>query len=288
MSDLRNYLERDLDARLSAKRTARLKISAAPSIVFENVSFAYEPGKPVLDNFSLNIAAGEKIALVGVNGAGKTTLVKLLCGFYEPDAGRILIDGIDISTVVREDLFALFSAVFQDIFQVSLTLRENISLRRAEETDDEKIRESLENAGLWDDVQKMPHGPDTELLRDFDDEGVMLSGGQQQKLLLARALYKNAPVLILDEPTAALDPIAEDNLYRQYNQLAAHKTSIYISHRLASTRFCDRVVYLNNAVAEELGTHEELMENGKGYARMYEIQSQYYKSGSMDGREAVL
>lgn len=286
ISDMRNYLQQDIP--VSTKRTEHLKVNGAPSIVFENVSFAYEPGRPILDHFSLDIAAGEKIALVGVNGAGKTTLVKLLCGFYEPDAGRILINGIDISTVIREDLFALFSAVFQDIYQLNLSLRENVSLRRPDETDEEKIRESLEKAALWTDIIKMPHGLDTELLRDFDDEGIMLSGGQQQKLLLARALYKNAPVLILDEPTAALDPIAEDNLYQQYNHFAANKTSIYISHRLASTRFCDRVVYLNNATAEEIGTHEELMKNGESYARMFEIQSHYYKRGNLEEMEAAL
>ena len=286
ISDMRNYLQKDIP--ISAKRTEHLKVNGAPSIAFENVSFAYEPGKPILDHFSLDIAAGEKIALVGVNGAGKTTLVKLLCGFYELDAGRILINGIDISTVIREDLFALFSAVFQDVYQLNLSLRENVSLRRPDETDEEKLRESLEKAGLWTDINKMPHGLDTELLRDIDDEGVMLSGGQQQKLLLARALYKNAPMLVLDEPTAALDPIAEDNLYQQYNHLATNKTSIYISHRLASTRFCDRVVYLNNATAEEIGTHEELMKNGKGYAHMFEIQSHYYKSGNLEEMEVAL
>jgi ABC-type multidrug transport system fused ATPase/permease subunit len=286
ISDMRSYLQQDIP--VNAKRTEHLKVNGAPSIIFENVSFAYEAGKPILDHFSLDIAAGEKIALVGVNGAGKTTLVKLLCGFYEPDAGRILINGIDISTVIREDLFALFSPVFQDIFQLNLSLRENVSLRHPDETDEERIRESLKMAGIWTDIIKMPHGLDTELLRDFDDEGVMLSGGQQQKLLLARALYKNAPVLILDEPTAALDPIAEDNLYQQYNHLAASKTSIYISHRLASTRFCDRVVYLNNAIAEEIGTHEELMKNGESYAHMFEIQSHYYKSGDLEEMEAAL
>ena len=287
ISDMRNYLQQDLDILLNAKRTEHLKLNSAPSIVFENVSFSYESGKPVLDHFSLDIAAGEKIALVGINGAGKTTLIKLLCGFYEPDTGRILINGTDISTVIREDLFALFSAVFQDVYQINLSLRENVSLRCEDETDEKKLRDSLEKAGLWTDISKMPHGLDSELLRDFDNEGIMLSGGQQQKLLLARALYKNAPVLILDEPTAALDPIAEDNLYQQYHQLAADKTSIYISHRLASTSFCDRVVYLNDAKVEEIGSHEELIKNGKGYAHMFEIQSHYYKSGSLEEMEAV-
>ncbi|MDR0964825.1 MAG: ABC transporter ATP-binding protein/permease [Clostridium sp.] len=285
MSDLRHYIQDDIP--LSAKRTRHFKIDNAPSIEFEDVSFAYEAGKPVLSHFSLKIAAGEKIALVGVNGAGKTTLVKLLCGFYEPDTGRILINGIDISTVLREDLFALFSAVFQDIYQLRLSVRENVSLRLTHDTDEAKLRESLEQAGLWADIEKMPHGLDTDLLRDYDDEGVMLSGGQQQKLLLARALYKNAPILILDEPTAALDPIAEDTLYQKYNQLAKNKTSIYISHRLASTRFCDRVIYLNHSVAEEVGTHAQLMKNGKGYAHMFEIQSHYYQNGSFEGIEGM-
>jgi ABC-type multidrug transport system fused ATPase/permease subunit len=274
--DIKDYLDQneqsDSDDVISTP-----DIVTPPSIIFENVSFSYDNSEePVLQDFNMEIMAGEKIALIGVNGAGKTTLVKLMCGFYQPCEGRVLINGVDTKYYLRDDLYALFSAVFQDIMILPYTLAENIALRPAAEVDGMRVADSLKRAGLWDYIESLPHGIDSMMLRITDKDGLLLSGGQQQKLLLARALYKDAPMLILDEPTAALDPIAESEIYEQYHELAQRKTALYISHRLASTRFCDRIIYLNNGQAEEVGTHDELMALDGGYAHMYEVQSHYY------------
>ena len=281
--DIKEYLEQEEQTDPEGVVSAP-DLSAAPSIVFENVRFSYEGSEEaVLQHFSIDIKPGEKIAVVGVNGAGKTTMVKLLCGFYKPNEGRILINGIDIKKYRREDLHTLFSAVFQDIMILPFTLAENIALRPAAEIDKARVTNSLQQAGLWEYIASLPKGIDSMMLRVTDKEGLLLSGGQQQKLLLARALYKNAPMLVLDEPTAALDPIAESDLYEQYHELARGKTALYISHRLASTRFCDRIIYLNNGCAEEVGTHDELMALQGGYAHMFDVQSHYYKENAEEG-----
>lgn len=278
IADIREYLERD-DSHIPENASDPPELSNPPHIVFDEVTFSYpESKKPVLDKFCLDIKPNEKVALVGENGVGKTTLVKLLCGFYKPDSGRILINGVDINRFRREDLFTLFSAVFQDIFIMPFTLAENVAVQSGDILDRDKVIGCLEKAGLWGYVKTLPENIDTMMLRYNDEKGIMLSGGQQQKLLLARALYKNAPMLILDEPTAALDPIAESELYRQFHSYSADKTALYISHRLASTRFCDRIVYLDRGRAEEVGTHEELVRLGGKYAKMFEIQSHYYKN----------
>jgi len=250
------------------------------SIEFQKVSFSYTPdGDPVLRDFSLTIAPGEKIALVGVNGVGKTTIVKLLCGFYKPNSGKILLNGISLDRYRKKDLYSLFSAVFQDIFIMPFTLAENISLHTLEKTDMDRVEACLRRVGLWDAIAAYPEGIRSFMLKEVMD-GIVLSGGQNQKLLMARALYKDAPVLILDEPTAALDPIAESETYQQFHTLAGGKTSLYISHRLASTRFCDRIVFLADGVAAEVGTHDQLMAKGGAYAEMFEVQSHYYKEGA--------
>ena len=250
------------------------------SIEFQKVSFSYTPdGDPVLRDFSLTIAPEEKIALVGVNGAGKTTIVKLLCGFYKPNSGKILLNGISLDRYRKKDLYSLFSAVFQDIFIMPFTLAENISLQTLEKTDMDRVEACLRRVGLWDTIAAYPEGIRSFMLKEVMD-GIVLSGGQNQKLLMARALYKDAPVLILDEPTAALDPIAESETYQQFHSLAGGKTSLYISHRLASTRFCDRIVFLADGVAAEVGTHDQLMAKGGAYAEMFEVQSHYYKEGA--------
>ncbi len=278
MNDLRAFLD-NTDAPDPAN-PAPLPTEGSMSIEFREVTFSYQKdGAPVLDHFNLKITAGEKIALVGVNGAGKTTIVKLLCGFYQPDAGEILIDGIDINRFRKKDLYSLFSAVFQDIFLAPFTVSENISLRFDEDTDPARVADCLERAGLADAIAKYPDGARSYMLKAVND-GIVLSGGQQQKLLMARALYKDAPILILDEPTAALDPIAESETYERFHELARDRTSIYISHRLASTRFCDRVIYLESGRAAEAGSHEELLRLGGSYARMYEMQSHYYRKGA--------
>ena len=267
--------------------------SVGLSIDFENVTFSYgktshektslqEEIKPVLKNFNLHIKSGEKIALVGVNGVGKTTVVKLLCGFCQPDEGRILIGGRDVREFHREELFELFSTVFQDIYISPFTVAENVSMKAEEDTDMERVAECLEKAGLYEKICEYPEGIHSYMLKAVHD-GIVLSGGQQQKLLMARALYKDAPILILDEPTAALDPVAESETYENFQHFSGGefpfgKTAIYISHRLASTRFCDRIVLLENGGVSEEGTHEELMKKGGVYAKMYEIQSQYYKN----------
>lgn len=262
--------------------------STGLSIDFENVTFSYgktslqEEIKPVLKNFNLHIKGGEKIALVGVNGVGKTTVVKLLCGFCQPDEGRILIGGRDVREFHREELFELFSTVFQDIYISPFTVAENVSMKAEEDTDMERVAECLEKAGLYEKICEYPEGIHSYMLKAVHD-GIVLSGGQQQKLLMARALYKDAPILILDEPTAALDPVAESETYENFQHFSGGefpfgKTAIYISHRLASTRFCDRIVLLEDGGVREEGTHEELMKKGGAYAKMYEIQSQYYKN----------
>ncbi len=255
------------------------------SIEFRHVYFSYtKDGEPVLKDFCLTINPTEKVALVGVNGAGKTTIVKLICGFYTPDSGEILVGGININRFRKKDLFTLFSPVLQDIFIMPFTVAENVSMKIMKETDISRVNDCLKQAGLLDEIEKFPDKAQAFMLKDVN-EGIVLSGGQQQKLLMARALYKNAPILILDEPTAALDPIAESETYESFHRLAADKTSVYISHRLASTRFCNRIVFLHEGVAAEVGTHDQLLRLGGEYAKMFEMQSHYYKEGGVEHDE---
>ncbi len=221
--------------------------------------------------------AGEKLALVGLNGAGKTTLVKLLCGLYRPTEGRILLNGADISKFNRDEYYTLISAVFQEARVLPLSIASNISMKTEDETDAGRLRDCIARAGLSPKIASLPAGCGTLLNKSVNEDAVELSGGETQKLLLARALYKDAPVIILDEPTAALDPIAENEMYLKYSELTAGKTSLYISHRLSSTRFCDRIVFLSDGKFAEVGTHDELVAAGGGYARLFEVQSKYYK-----------
>jgi len=244
----------------------------APEIRFEHVSFTY-PGsqKPVLKDISFNVRAGEKIALVGANGAGKTTLVKLLCGLYQPTEGRILIDGIPVSDRKEAELYSLFSIVFQDVLILPFSVLDNVSV--AGTADVEKVRLCLEKAGL---SKRFPN-LNQPLVKGVQDDAENLSGGEAQKLLLARALYKEAPILVLDEPTSSLDPLAESELYENYHKLTKEKTSFFISHRLASTGFCDRILLLGEGRILEEGSHKELLAKGGQYAHMFHEQSKYYK-----------
>ncbi len=253
------------------------------SIEFRDVCFSYEPdGAPVLDHLNLRIEAGQKVALVGVNGAGKTTIVKLLCGFYRPDSGQILIGGREAGRFRKEDRMKLFSVVFQDIYIPPFTVMENVSLCSEKDTDEGRVRDCLVKAGLWEEIAAKEAGIHTPMTRELT-QGLVLSGGQQQKLLMARALYKDAPILILDEPTAALDPIAESQTYEQFHKIASDKTAIYISHRLASTRFCHRIAFLDKGRVAEEGTHEELIRKGGAYSEMFALQSKYYQNAEGGG-----
>ena len=260
--------------------TATLSNAAAtaPSIEFRNVSFTYEGSeKPVLTNVSFKINADEKIALVGNNGAGKTTIVKLLCGLYPPTSGEILIDGKSINDIGVEKYQDMISVLFQDTSPIALSIAENVCGCEPKDVDRKKLQDCLEKAGLLEKVNTLTKKEETYITPILDEKGVVLSGGETQKLLLAKAMYKDGPMLILDEPTSALDPIAESRIYEEYNQLANKKTAVFISHRLASTKFCDRILFLDNGQIVEEGSHDQLMKNGGKYREIFDIQSHYYK-----------
>ena len=244
---------------------------------FENVSFKY-PGHDnyVLKNVNLTIKNGAKLAVVGVNGAGKTTFIKLMMKLYEPSEGRILLNDVDIKEYNREEYFKLFSPVFQNVECFAMPIYQNISFAEEDKTDMNKINEVLEQSGLSEKINSYEKGIHTKLLKIFDKEGIDLSGGEKQRLAMARALYKDGKVIILDEPTAALDALAEDRMYREFENMIHGKTAVFISHRLGSTRFCDKIAMFEDGTIVEEGTHEELMAKNEKYAYMFGIQSQYY------------
>ena len=247
------------------------------SLTLEDVTFRY-PGteKNILEHVNLTIHPGERLAVVGLNGAGKTTLVKLLCGFYDPTEGRVLLNGQDVKTLDRSAYYALFSAVFQHFSILDTTIAEAVA-QTGQDPDLPRVYDCLEKAGLGRAVSKLPQGVNTHIGREVYLDGVCLSGGQTQRLMLARALYKNGPILILDEPTSALDPLAESDIYRKYSAMTEGKTSLFVSHRLASTRFCHRILLVAKGGIQEEGTHEELLAKGGAYAGLYEVQSRYYR-----------
>lgn len=284
VTDFREFMELGNKAVQGRKADELIK---PVSFVFENVSFSYwedvdgeKKEISVLKNINLEIAAGEKLALVGINGAGKTTFVKLLCGMLMPQSGRILVNGIDSAEFSKEEYYSLFSAVFQKSGALPVSIADNVMLNVGEQ-DRLRMMDCLRMAGLLKKVEALPEGAETCLIKRVSEHGTELSGGELQRLLLARALYKDAPVLILDEPTAAMDPIAEYDMYQKYHQFTKDKTAVFISHRLASTRFCDRVILLNQGKIAESGTHEELMEQGGKYAEMFGLQSRYYESDEL-------
>ena len=251
----------------------------------ENVSFRY-PGteKDILKHMNLTIHPGEKLAIVGLNGAGKTTMVMLLCGFYDPTEGRVRLNGQDIREFDRSAYYKLFSAVFQGFSILDTTIAECVA-QTAQGIDLEKVQRCLAQAGLTETMAKFPQGVNTHFGREVYLDGVQLSGGQTQRLMLARALYKDGPILVLDEPTAALDPIAENDIYQKYSDMTAGKTSVFISHRLASTRFCDRIVFIADGGIAEEGTHQALLAKGGAYARLFAVQSRYYQEGGAQDEE---
>ncbi|MCI9336710.1 MAG: ABC transporter ATP-binding protein [Lachnospiraceae bacterium] len=253
-------------------------------IRFEHVCFRYGGSdEDTIRDLNLTIRPGERLALVGLNGAGKTTLIKLLCGLYRPTSGAVYLDGKNIQSLDQRAVFREFAVVFQDVFAFSFPLADNVSCVDCGREDPHRLRESLEKAGLWERVQTLPRQTRTSMNKDLDEAGVTLSGGEMQKLMLARALYKDAPTVILDEPTAALDPIAESEMYEKYDELVQGRTAVFISHRLSSTRFCDRILFLEKGRVAEEGTHEELMQRGGSYAELFALQARYYR----ESREAA-
>ena len=251
-------------------------------IEFRNVTFAY-PGteKKVLDGINLTVEKGERLSIVGLNGAGKTTLIKLLCRLYDPTEGQILLDGTDIREYDYNQYMKQFSPVFQDFKLFGFTVSENVTLKDRETMDEKdrlRVSDLLKQAGLDKFAEKLDSGEDAKLFKYMEEDGIEPSGGEQQKLALARALYKDAPVIILDEPTAALDPVAEYEIYKQFNSLIQDKTAFYISHRLSSCRFCDHIAVFSEGRVAEYGTHDELVNVPDGiYAAMFEAQAQYYR-----------
>lgn len=282
-NDYRNFMEQDAAPPKGGNAKAGA-VRRPPKVELRDVTFTYPGARtPSIDHLSLTLEPGEKVALVGLNGAGKTTLVKLLSGLYRPDSGEILIDGAPLEEF--GDYFDLTGTVYQDVNLLPFTVGENIACQ--ETYDRERVWASLDRAGLRQAVENLPQGLDTHLTQQMERDGVDLSGGQRQRTAFARALYKDAPLLILDEPTAALDPLAEADLYRKYARETADKTSVFISHRLGSTQFCDRVVYMDGGRITEMGTHRELLERGGAYARLFEVQSSWYKDKKEEDHEEI-
>lgn len=248
----------------------------------ENVSFRYPNGESdVLKNFDLTLRFGEKLAVVGLNGAGKTTLVKLIAGLFDPTEGRVTLNGTDIRTYNRKDYYKLFSAVFQQFSVLAASVAENVAQSNTA-VDRERVNTCLEKAGLTAKIASLPEGIDTKLNREVYNEATELSGGELQRLMLARSLYKEAPFLLLDEPTAALDPLAESEIYEAYGDMTRGKSAVFISHRLASTRFCDRIVLIEDGTIAEEGTHAVLMQKQGRYAELFAVQSKYYSEGGAE------
>lgn len=271
IDDLRVYLELDEKTETGVK----INISAGIEVVFDHVSYRYYGAEEeTLKDVSFRLAPGEKLALVGINGAGKTTIVKLMSGLYLPTSGTVYVNGVSTRELDKTDYYTKQAAIFQEPFQTSYSIAENIALQEA--YDSEKIWEVLAQAGLDEKVRSLDQQLETHLGKDIVQDGVTLSGGEMQKLLLARALYREASLILLDEPTAALDALAETEIYEKYRTLMQGKSVLFISHRLASTRFCDQIILLSEGEMKEQGTHAELMKKQGLYYKMFQIQSKYY------------
>lgn len=249
-------------------------------IEFRNVSFKYpNTNMYVLKHINLKFKVGEKLAVVGMNGSGKTTFIKLTCRLYDPTEGEILLNGVNIQKYDYDEYMSIFSMVFQDFRLFSFSLGQNISASAS--YDSQKVMKSLEKVGFDERLKSMPNNLETFLYKDFDTDGVEISGGEAQKIALARALYKDAPFIILDEPTAALDPLSEYEIYSKFNEIAGDKTAIYISHRLASCRFCDTIIVFHAGEVIQKGNHKELLADSNGkYYELWNAQSQYYTAQS--------
>ena len=267
----REYIESEDTAEQGDKLTEK----SVDGIEFKNVSFKYPSAKePTLKNINLKFKNGEKVAVVGENGAGKTTLIKLLCGLYSPTDGKILLNGKDTAEITKTSYFDMFSAIFQDYYFLPMTIKQNITA--SVECNEEKFALALKQANMYDKVCSLPNGANSLMDRNVYKDAVDFSGGEKQKLLLAKAIYKDAPILILDEPTAALDPIAENEVYTRFNSFVENKTAIYISHRLSSCVFCSRIAVFDNARLVQTGTHSQLLNESGKYAELWNAQAKYY------------
>nr|WP_296487726.1 ABC transporter ATP-binding protein [uncultured Acetatifactor sp.] len=271
--ELYRFLDTDMGEKGGDRQAVR---GDTLEIVFDDVSFRY-PGseKDIFRHLNLTIHKGERLAVVGVNGAGKTTLVSLMMGLYDVTEGEIRINGIPIAEFDKKELYSMFSAVFQDVNILAFTVRENVA-GRLEGIDDSRVANVLAQVGLTEAVNALPKRAGQMMLKVIEEDGAQLSGGQNQKLAIARALYKGANMVIMDEPTAALDPLAEAEIYENFSELVKGKTAVYISHRLASTRFCDHIAFFDGEGLKEYGTHEELMARRGGYYEMFTVQGKYY------------
>lgn len=285
ISSVREYIEYPEPFKFEDGEPIKTEEDSLYEIRLKNVSYRY-PGadKDTLTNVNLTLHPGEKLAVVGLNGAGKTTLIKLICGFLDPTEGRILLDGKDIRDYNRRDYYKMFSAVFQEFSLLAGTIATNVA-QDSVDIDMDRVKECVDKAGLRKKIESLKDGYGAYLNREVFEDAMLLSGGETQRLMLARALYKNAPFIVLDEPTAALDPIAESEMYQKYNEMTYGKSSIYISHRLASTRFCDRIIMIADGGIGEEGTHEELLKAGGKYAELFAVQSKYYKEGEAENGE---
>ena len=283
VDDLRSFMELDM-----YEKTETIPLPKADSYVieFKDVSYKYlKAEKYALRHLNLKINAGERLAVVGLNGAGKTTMIKLLLRLYDPTEGVITLNGVDIKSYKREDYYRLFAPVFQDVETFAFPISENVSMKPVKDTDKEKVKRSLEEAGLGEKLATLKNGIDTYLTNIVEDDGIDLSGGEKQKLALARALYKGADIVVLDEPTSALDAIAEQQLYERFDSMIGKKSAVYISHRLASTRFCDSIAMFKDGEMIEYGSFDELMDKNGEYANMFNIQAQYYNEERKDVKE---
>ena len=282
LSDLRGFW--DLGASKTTPK-ARAQLQPVPEkeqwpceIELRQVRYTYpESTRETLHGIDLTIKAGEKLAIVGLNGAGKTTLIKLLCGLFHPTEGQILVGGVDIAQMDAEAYFDLISVIFQDVHLLPTSIRTNITMQEKGKEDEKRLEQCLRQSGFGSSIQKLPAGLETMMVKNVNENAYELSGGELQKLLLARALYKKAPLMVLDEPTAALDPLAEAEVYRKFNQITQNKTAVYISHRLSSCRFCDDIVVLHQGRVVQQGSHDALVSQKEGlYFKLWQAQAQYY------------
>lgn len=282
-ADLRlsNYISfMNLENRMNIlnKDKESIKFDENFTLEFRNVSFKYPYSEEwSLKNITVAIKSGEKISIVGENGAGKTTFIKLLMRLYDPTEGGIYYNNIDIRDIEYLDYIKIFSSVFQDYHLFPFSIKENIVFDQSENISDKIVEKLLFEVGLKDKLQGLPRGIHTGLSKQFDENGTDLSGGESQKIAIARAIFRDASVIILDEPTSALDPISEYEIYQKYNEMVSGKTSIFISHRMASTRLSDKIIVLNNGELVEYGTHNMLMKQKGNYCKMYELQKEYYE-----------